>query len=113
MPPSPPSFIPLPPLTLYLPSLAAQYLWFEADKRHLFPNWVKPGDTEPPPLLVYKWCHGVNNLANVWETDNGECVVMMQSEFEKFYEKVDLTLMNRCEQPRNCVGIINVGSAWW
>jgi len=37
----------------------------------------------------------VNNLANVWETDNGECVVMMQSEFEKFYEKVDLTLMNR------------------
>ena len=44
---------------------------------------------------MYKWCHGVNNLANVWETDNGECVVMMQSEFEKFYEKVDLTLMNR------------------
>lgn len=33
-----------------------QYLWYEADKRHLFPNWVKPADTEPPPLLVYKWC---------------------------------------------------------
>lgn len=33
-----------------------QYLWFEADKRHLFPNWVKPADSEPPPLLVYKWC---------------------------------------------------------
>lgn len=75
-----------------------QYLWFEADKRHLFPNWVKPGDTEPPPLLVYKWCHGVNNLHQVWETENGECVVMMQSEFEKMYEKVDLTLMNRCDR---------------
>jgi hypothetical protein len=34
-----------------------QYLWFEADKRHLFPNWVKPADSEPPPLLVYKWCN--------------------------------------------------------
>ena len=28
----------------------------QADKRHLFPNWVKPSDAEPPPLLVYKWC---------------------------------------------------------
>ncbi|MEW5307804.1 MAG: hypothetical protein WDW36_010179 [Sanguina aurantia] len=72
-----------------------QYLWFEADKRRLFPNWVKPADTEPPPLLVYKWCQGINNLHNVWETSNGECVVMMQAEFEKMYEKVDLTLMNR------------------
>jgi len=72
-----------------------QYLWFEADKRHLFPNWVKPSDTEPPPLLTYKWCHGINNLNSVWETENGECVVMMQSEFEKMFEKVDLTLMNR------------------
>lgn len=72
-----------------------QYLWFEADKRHLFPNWVKPGDTEPPPLLVYKWCHGVNNLHGVWDTGNGECVVMLQSELEKMFEKVDLTLLNR------------------
>ncbi|KAG2489374.1 hypothetical protein HYH03_012204 [Edaphochlamys debaryana] len=72
-----------------------QYLWFEADNRHLFPNWVKPADTEPPPLLVYKWCHGINNLTNVWDTNQGECVVMMQSEFEKMYDKIDLTLMNR------------------
>lgn len=35
-----------------------QYLWFEADKRHLFPPWIKPADSEPPPLLVYKWCQG-------------------------------------------------------
>ncbi len=72
-----------------------QYLWFEADNRHLFPNWVKPADTEPPPLLVYKWCHGINNVSNVWDTAEGECVVMMQSEFEKMYDKIDLTLMNR------------------
>ncbi len=60
----------------------------QADKRHLFPNWVKPADLEPPPLLVYKWCQGINNLTEVWETANGECVVMMQSVLEKVYEKV-------------------------
>lgn len=38
-----------------------QYLWYEADKRRLFPPWVKPSDTEPPPLLVYKWCQGMIN----------------------------------------------------
>ena len=27
---------------------------YESDKRHLFPNWIKPSDNEPPPLLVYK-----------------------------------------------------------
>ncbi len=60
-----------------------QYLWFEADKRHLFPNWIKPSDSEPTPLLVYKWCQGVNNLSDVWNTSAGECVVMMETKFEK------------------------------
>lgn len=36
-----------------------QYLWYEADKRRLFPPWIKPADSEPPPLLTYKWCQGV------------------------------------------------------
>jgi pre-mRNA-processing factor 8 len=71
-------------------------VWYEADKRMLFPNWVKPSDHEPPPWLVYKWCNGVNNLADIWETGEGECVVMMQSVLEKMYEKVDITLLNRC-----------------
>ena len=71
------------------------YLWYEADKRRLFPNWVKPSDTEPPPLLVYKWCQGINNLTDVWDTADGQCVVLLQSRFEKMFEKVDLTLLNR------------------
>ena len=71
-----------------------QYLWYEADKRHLFPNWIKPSDIEPPPLLVYKWCQGINNLENVWETSKGECVVMMQTALSRVYEKIDLTLLN-------------------
>jgi pre-mRNA-processing factor 8 len=72
-----------------------QYLWYEADKRHLFPNWVKPADSEPPPLLTYKWCQGINNLHEVWETAEGQCVVMLQSKLEKLHEKVDLTILNR------------------
>ncbi len=72
-----------------------QYLWYEADKRQLFPNWVKPSDQEPPPLLAYKWCLGVNNVSGAWDTDNGECLVMLQSRQEKVYEKVDLTMLNR------------------
>ena len=38
------------------------YPRYEADKRKLLPQWIKPADTEPPPLLVYKWCQGINNL---------------------------------------------------
>ncbi|KAL1809724.1 hypothetical protein DCAR_0729326 [Daucus carota subsp. sativus] len=72
-----------------------QYLWYEGDKRHLFPNWIKPADSEPPPLLVYKWCQGINNLQGIWDTGDGQCVVMLQTKFEKFFEKIDLTMLNR------------------
>jgi pre-mRNA-processing factor 8 len=72
-----------------------QYLWYEAEKRNLFPNWVKPSDSEPPPLLVYKWCQGINNLTNIWDTSENECNVLLESKFEKIYEKVDFTLLNR------------------
>ncbi|KDD76263.1 PROCN domain-containing protein, partial [Helicosporidium sp. ATCC 50920] len=72
-----------------------QYLWYEADRRGLFPNWIKPADAEPPPLLVYKWCVGINNLQAVWDTEQGECLVLLQTRLQKMYEKVDLTLLNR------------------
>jgi pre-mRNA-processing factor 8 len=72
-----------------------QYLWYEADKRHLFPSWIKPADSEPSPLLAYKWCQGINNLHNIWNTDNGECNVLLQSTLESVYDKMDLTLLNR------------------
>ncbi|EGR30484.1 pre-mRNA processing factor 8, putative [Ichthyophthirius multifiliis] len=72
-----------------------QYLWYEADKRRLFPNWIKPADSEPPPLLVYKWCQGINNLYGVWDTSDNQCLVLLESKFEKVYEKIDLTFLNR------------------
>ncbi|KAJ3320388.1 Pre-mRNA-processing-splicing factor 8 [Boothiomyces sp. JEL0866] len=72
-----------------------QYIWYEADKRHLFPNWIKPSDSEPPPLLVFKWCQGINNLTEVWETSDGQCNVLMETTLSKVYDKLDLTLLNR------------------
>jgi pre-mRNA-processing factor 8 len=72
-----------------------QYLWYESDKRRLFPAWIKPADSEPPPLLVYKWCQGINNLTNIWDTSENQCNVLLESKFEKIYDKVDFTLINR------------------
>ncbi|PYH90055.1 PROCN-domain-containing protein [Aspergillus ellipticus CBS 707.79] len=72
-----------------------QYLWYQAEQRHLFPAWIKPSDSEVPPLLTYKWAQGINNLNNVWETADGETNVMIETELSKVYEKIDLTLLNR------------------
>ncbi|KAF2416127.1 pre-mRNA processing splicing factor 8 [Tothia fuscella] len=72
-----------------------QYLWYQADQRHLFPAWIKPSDSEVPPLLVYKWAQGINNLGKVWEYQDGECNVMIETQLSKIYEKIDLTLLNR------------------
>ena len=72
-----------------------QYLWYEGDKRNLFPSWCKPSDTEPAPLLVYKFAQGINNLHNVWSTSEGETVVLLQATLEQVYDKIDLTLLNR------------------
>ncbi|GAB0136008.1 hypothetical protein EsDP_00004326 [Epichloe bromicola] len=71
-----------------------QYLWYQADQRHLFPAWIKPSDSEVPPLLTYKWAQGINNLSQVWETSDGECNVMVETELSKVYEKMELTLLN-------------------
>jgi hypothetical protein len=59
-------------------------------------------------------CHGINNLTNVWETADGECVVLLQSEFEKMFEKVDLTLLNRCVGVwvALCVGVGGLVWVW-
>jgi len=83
------------PLEKITDSYLDQYLWYEADKRHLFPNWIKPADSEPAPMLVYKWCQGINNLTDVWDTSEGQCLVLMETKFDKVFEKIDLTLLNR------------------
>ena len=47
-------------------------------------------------MMIHTCClTGINNLQEVWDTGEGECNVMMESTFEKMYEKIDLTLLNR------------------
>ena len=46
-------------------------------------------------VWIYTCSSGINNLQDVWETAEGECNVMMETRFEKMYEKIDLTLLNR------------------
>jgi len=43
----------------------------------------------PPPS------QGINNLQDIWDTSQGECVVMLETQLENIYEKIDLTLLNR------------------
>ena len=38
---------------------------------------------------------GINNLQDVWDTSKGECVVMMQSELEKMFDKARPRLRTR------------------
>ena len=57
---------------------------------------MKPSDAEPPPLLVYKWCQGINNLADIWDTADGECVVVVQTTLEKIYEKARPGPQRKC-----------------
>ncbi|KAJ2783590.1 pre-mRNA-splicing factor 8 [Coemansia interrupta] len=72
-----------------------QYLWYEADKRRLWAPWVKPADGEPAPLLVYKWCQALNNLAGGWATDAGQTTVVLAARLARVFDKMDLTLVNR------------------
>lgn len=71
-----------------------QYLWYEADKRGLFPNWVKPNDSEISPLLAYKFCQGLNNLDDVWDYEDDQCNVLLQTNLDKLSEKIDFTVLN-------------------
>ena len=45
--------------------------------------------------LIFVFFSGINNLQDVWDTSEGECNVMMEAKFDKLYEKIDLTLLNR------------------
>lgn len=69
--------LPPPPPPNFPPQIAIQYDLLQ-----------QPSDSEPPPLLVYKWSQGINNLSEVWDTEAGECVVMLETKLEKVYEKV-------------------------
>ena len=56
---------------------------------------VKSSDTEPPHLLIYKFCNRINNLQNNYDYENWENIVIIESTFNKIYQNIDLPLLNR------------------
>ena len=69
-----------------------------------------------PEALRNCRCSGINNLTDVWDTANGECLVMMQSELDKLYEKAGPFLLFHparlcCKRRRQ--GIQSMHVAMW
>lgn len=57
---------------------------------------IKPFFSVPLSFFIlYIFLIGINNLQDVWDVTEGECNVLLESRFEKLYEKIDLTLLNR------------------
>ena len=75
-----------------------QYLWYEADKRNLFPNWIKPNDNEPAPMLVYKFINAINNLKDIYQTKANEKVCLIQFQLAIVIQKIDFTLCSKLLQ---------------
>ena len=44
---------------------------------------------------MVQWSQGINNLNDIWETNDGECVIMIDTVLSRVYEKIDLTFLNR------------------
>lgn len=83
------------PLEKITDAYVDHYLWYEADQRKLFPNWIKPSDSEIPSLLVYKWSQGINNVSEVWDVSKGQSTAMLETTLGEMAEKIDFTLLNR------------------
>ncbi|CAB4423787.1 unnamed protein product [Rhizophagus irregularis] len=65
---------------------------------HLIPVFdVEPLEKITDAYLIntYGSCQGINNLTDVWDTSEGQINVMLETQFSKVYEKIDLTLLNR------------------
>src|SRR3989338_6410917 len=74
------------PLEKITDAFLDQYLWYESTKRGLWPSWIKPADTEPPPLLVHKMCSAINNLKDVWAVEDGSAVALLQTKVEDVHQ---------------------------
>jgi pre-mRNA-processing factor 8 len=73
-----------------------EHVWYEADKRRLFPFWIKPADAELlPRILVYKWRQGVNKLDYIWHCSQGQCDVLLETTLTRLADKMDLAVLNR------------------
>lgn len=72
-----------------------QYLWYEAERRQLFPEWLKPSDDEVTPIMVRKFCATLNESPHFWDTEDDATSALMHVKLNRFVENCDLTLLNQ------------------
>ena len=72
-----------------------QYLWYEATRKKLFPSWIKPVDNDVAPIMVRKFCNKVNEIPDLWSTENDAASSLIHLKLDTFVENVDLTLLNQ------------------
>ena len=71
-----------------------QYLAYEAERRGLFPSWIKPKDDLPNPARLYNWCNTLNSLDKVWDTSRGERTVYVETQLHNLAENMEGSLLN-------------------
>ncbi|KAK1389583.1 hypothetical protein POM88_017761 [Heracleum sosnowskyi] len=75
---------------------SALFLSLSAAQLHPQIHWKWPKrfrtttPTCPPMVSMNK---GINNIQGIRDTGDGQCVVMLPTEFEKIFEKVELTML--------------------
>jgi pre-mRNA-processing factor 8 len=85
----------------------AQYLWFEASRRSLFPYWANPSDSQVAPAMVHQFLTALNNVdhGEVWDTGvgpqgqlppgGGPRTVLLSFELEDLMPKAEPAVIDR------------------
>eukprot|EP00477_Mikrocytos_mackini_P002140 GAHX01002346.1.p1 GENE.GAHX01002346.1~~GAHX01002346.1.p1 ORF type:complete len:2012 (-),score=317.38 GAHX01002346.1:41-6076(-) len=72
------------------------YLFLEANKRNLFPKWIKPLDEEPLPISVYNFSRDICSLPGCYKRGyNSKKTVVFQTQLKYMFDLCDLTLLNQ------------------
>jgi len=72
-----------------------QYLWYECNKKMLFPSWVKPSDLEINPYFVYKLQNEIYGLKKIGLGSEGNSVNVGKLDFVESCDNSDLILLNK------------------
>ncbi|GMM51015.1 U4/U6-U5 snRNP complex subunit [Starmerella bacillaris] len=72
-----------------------QYLWLNAKQTNLFPEFLKPSDSELAPVVIRRFCEEINEFAWNSNFNEGDRVVLVHLNLENFLKNVDFTLLNK------------------
>nr|UXY87508.1 splicing factor Prp8 [Cryptomonas sp.] len=76
-------------------SFIDQYLWLEGTKKFLFPNWVKPCDSELIPFLLYKLSSHIGKSLAFLEKTSGGNFFLVNAQCVNVWENIDLFFLKK------------------